>query len=53
MPKHCKSIDCTKRPYFGYLDDKKATYCKSHALKGMIDIKHKRCLDPDCTKQPS
>ena len=52
MPKHCKAIDCTKRPYFGLPDDKQATYCKSHALESMIDIVSKRCLDPDCNKQP-
>ena len=52
MPKHCKSIDCTKRPYFGYLDDKRATYCKSHASDDMIDIVSKRCKAIDCTKNP-
>ncbi len=53
MPRYCKAIDCTKRSSYGLPDDKKATYCKSHALKGMIDIVSKQCLEPDCTKQPS
>ncbi len=53
MPRYCKTIDCTKRPSYGLPDDKKATYCKSHALDDMIDIVNKRCLEPDCTTRPS
>ena len=53
MPRYCKAIDCTKRSSYGLPDDKTATYCKKHALEGMIDIKNKRCKAIDCTTRPS
>ena len=53
MPRYCKAIDCTKNPFFGLPNDKQATYCKKHASEGMIDIKHKQCLDPNCPTRPN
>jgi hypothetical protein len=28
-------------------------FCKSHAIDGMVDVINKRCVHPECTKQPS
>ena len=34
---------CPRNPSYGMPDDEKPTYCASHALKGMINIKATRC----------
>jgi hypothetical protein len=48
----CAELDCTKIPNFG-LEPKKATHCKQHASKDMIDVKSMRCAELDCSKRPS
>ena len=48
----CKADDCTKQSNFGLVNDKRASYCKPHALEGMVDIVNKKCKADDCTTQP-
>jgi hypothetical protein len=47
----CKEIGCKIRPCFNKECEKKALYCLEHKKEGMVDIKHKTCLE--CKKQPS
>lgn len=54
----CKEETCWTEPYWNYSDDKKGLYCAKHALDGMIDHKHPKCIyiDEDgvkCTKYSS
>jgi len=42
-----------KRPTFNTPGSTEALYCKLHALEGMINVKHKRCADLECTKIPN
>jgi hypothetical protein len=41
--KRCMETDCNTRPNFGLPSNKRPSYCKLHATKGMIDIMSKRC----------
>ncbi len=43
---------CNKRATFAFDVSDRQLYCKTHALDGMVDIKHRRCIDPNCSKQP-
>lgn len=53
MPR-CIAPGCTKQPCFGEADDKKASYCKSHAPEHFVDVRNKcRCITPECTKRAS
>jgi hypothetical protein len=42
-----------RMPNFNFPGEKGGVYCSAHKLEGMIDIKHKRCLAPNCNKRPS
>ena len=39
-----RCLECTKRPYFGLVTDKRPTYCSGHKKEHMVDIVHKKCL---------
>jgi len=47
----CNVNDCNKNATYGFVTDKKATKCKTHAEIGMIDIKNNKCVL--CDKQPT
>ena len=47
-----KCAECDKNAYFG-VEMKKPTHCKTHKLDHMFDIKNKRCIEPECIKQPA
>ena len=51
--KKCLFDSCNKRPVFGFISDKSASYCKAHAEKGMIDLVSKKCLFESCNKHPN
>jgi hypothetical protein len=40
---------CIKQPSYGFQSDKLPTYCVSHALNGMYNIRRKRCEYIGCT----
>lgn len=42
-----------RMPNFNFAGEKGGLYCSQHKQEGMIDIKHKRCVFPDCSKRPS
>jgi hypothetical protein len=48
MYKMCNSPNCKIRPNFNYEGEKKAIYCSTHKIKGMIDIKGKKCIYEGC-----
>ena len=51
MPRKC--ITCNlKQPNLKYKGEKQAVYCKSRKLDDMIDVKHKRCIHPNCKMHP-
>lgn len=41
------------RANFGFIKDKKATYCETHKLNNMINIYKKTCIYDGCTTSPS
>ena len=41
---NCK--DCGLKASYG-IKGQKATHCAKHALDGMVDIKNKRCAEPE------
>jgi hypothetical protein len=38
-----RKCKCGKQPYFGNIEDEKATCCATCKTAGMVDIKHKKC----------
>ena len=42
-----------KIPNYGNPGDKLPKFCKDHSSEGMINIKSKRCDEPNCKKQPA
>lgn len=40
-------------PNFNFPGEKGGIFCAQHKTEGMIDIKHKRCVEPGCSKRPS
>jgi len=53
LHKKCLNEECSKIPIFGFLLDKKPSYCFTHAVDGMINIKSKKCLSQSCNTIPS
>ena len=57
----CQHAGCVTRSTFNHEGQKTALYCKSHALIGMVDIKHPRCQHTEersdgivrCTTRPN
>ena len=43
----CIEENCTTQPCFNFKGEKRGIYCRSHAKKGMVDVKNHRCLDCD------
>jgi hypothetical protein len=48
----CQYINCTIRPTFNFINEKKALFCAKHKQEGMVDVKSKRCLEKNCCTQP-
>ena len=44
---------CNKQAYFNIPNLKWGRFCLEHAKPGMIDVKHKKCIEPGCTTQPN
>lgn len=40
-------------PNFNFPGEKGGIFCAQHKAEGMVDIKHKRCVEPGCSKRPS
>ncbi len=40
-------------PNFNFPGEKGGIFCAQHKADGMVDIKHKRCVEPGCSKRPS
>ena len=47
-----KCTNCSKRACFGILGTIDL-YCKLHKKENMIDLKHKKCIKPNCKKRPT
>ena len=47
----CKEKGCKIRPAFNVDGNPKALYCSIHKKEGMVDVKHKTCLE--CKKRPN
>ena len=39
-----RKCKCGKQPYFGNIEDEKATCCATCKTAGMVDIKNKKCI---------
>ena len=48
----CKEKDCNKQPTFNMEGATKPLYCSAHKMEGMVDVKHKNCINEGCKKQP-
>jgi ferredoxin-like protein FixX len=46
----CKEKNCKIIPSFNKEGETKALYCASHKKDGMVDVKHKTCIE--CNKRP-
>ena len=47
----CKHADCKKVAVFNFASKTKGVYCFHHKEEGMVDVKHKKCLE--CKKIPA
>ena len=45
--KTCEVKGCTIRPCYNYENEKKGIRCMDHALRGMIDVTHRKCENCD------
>jgi len=48
----CKFKDCKKYAAYNIFTETKVLYCVEHKLDGMVDVKHKKCLEVNCNKNP-
>jgi len=48
----CKFTGCAKSATYNISTETKVLYCSEHKLDGMIDVKHKKCLEVNCNKNP-
>lgn len=48
----CADIDCNKTPLYN-LKGLKPKFCVKHKESTMIDVKHPRCVEPDCILRAS
>ena len=46
----CLNQGCKFMPSFNKEGEIKGLYCSKHKLQGMVDVKHKTCIE--CKKQP-
>jgi len=49
----CNYDDCEKNCNFNFKNAKKAIFCLTHRMNGMIDVKNKRCKETGCKTQPT
>jgi hypothetical protein len=49
----CIYPDCKTIPNFNADGEKKALYCATHKLDGMVDVKNKTCIHPHCKVRPN
>jgi len=47
----CKETGCKKRPVFNVEGKKKTLYCATHKKPGMVNVRHKTCLE--CNVRPA
>ena len=48
----CIFPDCKTSANFNY-EGKKGIYCSIHKLENMVNVKHKRCITPNCITRPT
>jgi hypothetical protein len=46
----CNYDGCNKNCNFNFKNAKKAIFCLTHRLNGMVDVRHARCIHPKCEK---
>ena len=51
--RYCKYDGCNKCASYNNEGKKKAIYCTTHKLKGMVDVIHKKCKHQGCKKNPT
>ena len=44
----CIEVGCKTVPHYNQEGKIRGIYCVSHKLDGMIDVKHKNCIYPNC-----
>lgn len=49
----CEHHECPRRPSFGFPGCRQASFCKSHRLKGQVDVTSRRCEREGCNLIPS
>jgi hypothetical protein len=50
--KTCIHEGCKVIPVYNKEGEKKALYCVTHKLEGMVDVKHKTCIHEGCKVRP-
>lgn len=51
--RQCERSGCEMEASFGFEGERKRTFCSTHRVEGMINVKHKQCMMEGCTRQPS
>ena len=49
----CAHHTCTKQPFFNFVSETRAAFCKHHAADTMVNVVIKRCRHDSCIKRPS
>ena len=48
--RRCSYESCTRAPTLNFAGEKKAAYCKRHAVDSMVDVVSRRCAHDRCAK---
>ena len=48
--KRCEFDGCNANPRYNMKGEATSIFCADHKLSGMIDVRSKRCIEPECDK---
>ena len=50
----CLEPGCkVRQPIYNIRENSKGLYCSVHKKENMIDVKHERCIEPNCGIRPT
>mmetsp|Transcript_29797 Transcript_29797/g.48534 ORF Transcript_29797/g.48534 Transcript_29797/m.48534 type:complete len:464 (+) Transcript_29797:29-1420(+) len=49
----CHQAECSKKPSFNMIGERKPKFCAQHKLEGMLDVVKPKCIFAECMKRPS
>ena len=51
--RQCQFPSCTRTPFYGLEDEKRAAFCSQHRLAGMVNVVSPKCVHEGCRRGPS